>query len=520
MTFIEALKQYRMHLLAVIALFIAIYWKIVPDMVLQWYNDENYSHGFLVPVIAAYFFWQRWPALRKKTVESSIFGFVFIVIGLMQLLVSWLGSEYFLMRSSMIVLLAGVLLLFLGREIVKRMALPIGYLIFMVPIPYIIYDMVAFPLKLFVTKVSVFTMKLVGVVVLREGNILMFPSTTLEVADACSGIRSLISLLALAVAYAFFIQTSNLRRWIIIASAIPIAIATNAMRVIVTGILAQWWGEKAAQGFFHEFAGLAVFALAMVMLVGVGAALKGRGSVEAVKGGSDEPHDRLTSSSLDPIKASPLNRVTALSLYRFIAVVTMLLGAALYINLHTTSVVPTNRPFSEFPVQIQSWKMISETTFSDPVLSVLKPTDYIMRQYRDTDGKTVGLYVGYHNGAKGTGGIHSPKNCLPGSGWYEYSSGIFSAVLGGKQEKIVRAVYQKGDSKELFIYWFEMKGKVLSNEYALKLGEITNSILYSRKDETFVRISVPFAEDEAQAVARGEKFINDFYPVIREFLPK
>ena len=154
------------------------------------------------------------------------------------------------------------------------MALPLGYLIFMVPIPYIIYDMVAFPLKLFVTRVSVACMKIVGVVVVREGNIIMFPTTTLEVADACSGIRSLISLLAIAAAYSFVMKTSNSRRWIIIFSAIPIAVATNALRVIVTGILAQWWGAKAAEGFFHEFAGMAVFVLAMVMLVSFGELLR------------------------------------------------------------------------------------------------------------------------------------------------------------------------------------------------------------------------------------------------------
>ena len=144
----------------------------------------------------------------------------------------------------------------------------------MVPIPYIIYDMLAFPLKLFVTKVSVAFMKSVGVVVMREGNIIMFPSTTLEVADACSGIRSLISLLAIAVAYSFLIKTSNARHWVIIFSAIPIAVATNALRVIVTGILAQWWGAKAAEGFFHEFAGMAVFVLAMALLVGCGELLR------------------------------------------------------------------------------------------------------------------------------------------------------------------------------------------------------------------------------------------------------
>lgn len=274
MSFSDVLKQQRLYLIGVLLLLVTLYWEIVPAMVGQWQKDENYSHGFLVPLIAGYFFWQRWPDLKEKTVQPSGLGLVVLVLGSLQLLIAWLGSEYFTMRSSLIVLLAGMVLFLYGWQLLKGMALPLGYLFFMVPIPYIIYDMVAFPLKLFVTKVSVGFLKLAGVVVMREGNIIIFPATTLEVADACSGIRSLLSLLALAVAYAFFISLPARFRWLLILSAVPIAVATNALRVIVTGFLAQWWGAKAAEGFFHEFAGLAVFALAMVLLVGFGALLR------------------------------------------------------------------------------------------------------------------------------------------------------------------------------------------------------------------------------------------------------
>lgn len=277
MTFIEALRHNRLQLLLVLPLLVVMYFRIIPDMVQVWSHDENYSHGFLVPVIAGYFLWQRWPGLKNREVKPDGIGLAIIVAGVLQLLGGWFGIEYFTMRSSLIVLLAGMTLLWFGREVLKTLALPLGYLIFMVPIPYIIYDMAAFPLKLLVTRVSVAFLKIVGVVVMREGNIIMFPTTTLEVADACSGIRSLVSLLALAVAYAFAMQTSNRRRWLVVCSAVPIAIATNALRVIVTGILAQWWGAGAAEGFFHEFAGMTVFVLAMAMLVVFGEFVRRRG---------------------------------------------------------------------------------------------------------------------------------------------------------------------------------------------------------------------------------------------------
>jgi exosortase len=167
-----------------------------------------------------------------------------------------------------------MILYFFGTRVFRIMLLPLLYLFFMVPLPYIVYDSIAFPLKQIVAKFSVDALQLMGVVIIREGNIIMLPETTLEVADACSGIRSLMSLLALSVAFAVFTQKSNLKRVIMVLSAIPIAILTNGLRVIVTGILAQYWGSKAAEGFFHEFAGLAVFGVALVMLAGLGTLLR------------------------------------------------------------------------------------------------------------------------------------------------------------------------------------------------------------------------------------------------------
>lgn len=274
MTFIESIRTHKFQLCGILLLIAGVYATIVPGMVTQWASDDNYSHGFLVPIIAGYFLWQRWPDIKDRIVKPDSMGLVLVGLALLQLVIAWLGTELFTMRSSLIVLLAGLVLYLFGREVLKGVALPLGYLIFMVPIPYIIYDAVAFPLKLFITKTSVATLQMMGVVVLREGNIIMLPTTTLEVADACSGIRSLMSLLALAAAYAFMVQTSMLKRVILILSAVPIAIVTNGMRVIITGILAQWWGAQAAEGFFHEFAGLAVFALAMVLLVAEGALLR------------------------------------------------------------------------------------------------------------------------------------------------------------------------------------------------------------------------------------------------------
>lgn len=203
------------------------------------------------------------------------------------------------------------------------------------------------------------------------------------------------------------------------------------------------------------------------------------------------------------------------------AIVYLLCGlTALYLFLHADRVVPVNKPLAEFPRTVADWQMTGQFEFSAGVLDVLKAADYLSRQYTDAAGGRVSLYLGYHSGGKGTGGIHSPKHCLPGSGWFELSSDRGVLDLGSERLKVVRAVYQKGEQKELYLYWFQVKGTSLSDEYSLKLAEITNSFLYRRRDSAFIRIGVPFETDQAKAVALGERFARDFHPVFQEFLPR
>lgn len=275
MTLSESLRHYRMQFLLALIFLTALYRGVLPDMVHQWYEDANYSHGFIVPLITGFFIYENRQELAEVVVKPWWPGFALFLAGLLQLVIGWLGTEFFTMRSSLVVTLAGMALFFFGKRLFRLMLLPLAYLLFMVPLPYIVYDSIAFPLKLFVTRVSIAFLKLVGVVVIREGNVIMLPLTTLEVADACSGIRSLVSLLALAVAYAFFLKIAPLRRILLILAAIPIAISANAFRVIGTGLLAQYWGAGAAEGFFHEFAGLAVFAVAIALLLALGTSLSG-----------------------------------------------------------------------------------------------------------------------------------------------------------------------------------------------------------------------------------------------------
>ena len=201
-------------------------------------------------------------------------------------------------------------------------------------------------------------------------------------------------------------------------------------------------------------------------------------------------------------------------------VVYLLLGlTALFIATHENIEVPVNKPLTDISTSLDEWTMVGQYHFDAQTLEALKPTDYLYRSYKDQAGNRVTLYLGYHSGGPGSGPIHSPKHCLPGSGWFEISEVKRTIQLAGKELPYIQAVYQNDDQKELFFYFFQVKGQVLTNEYSLKIAEITNSIFHKRRDSAFIRISVPFQGDLSEATAVGDRFLASIYPQIASVLP-
>lgn len=204
---------------------------------------------------------------------------------------------------------------------------------------------------------------------------------------------------------------------------------------------------------------------------------------------------------------------------RFILVLVLVGAMGLYMTMHRDLEVPLSRPFSEFPPSHNGWRMAGQSALSASVLKVLLPSDYLSRRYEAEDGTQVDMYLSYFDGGPGSGGIHSPKHCLPGSGWTELSSQRMTMELGGETVKLVRAIYAMGDNREVIYYWFAMRGQTLSDEYSLKLAEITGSMFHRRRDQSFIRISVRARDNLDVAEKRIVDFLRDFYPMIREFLP-
>jgi len=251
------------------ALFLWTYWPILPGLVAQWWNDPDYSHGFLIPFISLGFVWFRRNQIASIEMQPGYSGLMIMTTALMMYVAGSVGADMFLQRISLILMLSGILVFVAGWSMFKALLFPIGYLLLAVPLPQIIFNSIAFPLQLLAAGIATDTMQLLSVPVLREGNIMHLASVSLDVEEACSGIRSLFSLLALGVLYAQLTTKKLTPRLVMALAVIPIAIAANVFRVTTTGLLAHYLSVETAMGFFHQLGGIAVFAVALLLFFGI-----------------------------------------------------------------------------------------------------------------------------------------------------------------------------------------------------------------------------------------------------------
>ncbi len=246
-------------------LLIVAYYPILRHLVWQWSTDGDVGHGFFVPVVAGYIAWQRRDKLAALQWKPAWWGIALLAWGAVQAYIGLLGAELFLQRTAFLISLVGMLLVLGGKALVRELAFPLLLLPFMIPLPTVVYNQITFPLQLFASRVAETLLGAIDIPVLRDGNVLTLASQTLSVAEACSGIRSLLSLSFLALVYAYFFDTKVWMRWALFLGILPIAILANAGRVTITGILSERDPEL-ARGIFHEMEGFVIFMIAMVML--------------------------------------------------------------------------------------------------------------------------------------------------------------------------------------------------------------------------------------------------------------
>ena len=246
-----------------------LYLNIVPALVMDWWNDPNFSHGFIVPIFSGFLVWQDRRRLASLPVHPSWVGLAMVAGALSVLTVGVLGAELFLQRSSLVLLLAGLIVQFLGWQHFRVLLFPWAFLFLMLPIPAILFSRITIPLQFLASQFGSAVMAGVGVPVLREGNVIQLPTMVLEVAEACSGIRSLMSLGTVALIYGHFLERRVWPRVVLALAAVPIAVLANGLRVAGTGILGHYWSPAAAEGFFHNFSGWIIFVLSLLLLFSV-----------------------------------------------------------------------------------------------------------------------------------------------------------------------------------------------------------------------------------------------------------
>jgi exosortase len=249
---------------AAIAILLAvIYYRVAIKLVYDWYTIPDYSHGFLVPFFALFLLWDKRKTLSNIPIQQSWRGIALVVFAIVVLILGVYGVDLFTARISFVFLLAGLIWTLFGSHMLRELRFPLLVLVLAIPFPTILFNQITFPLQLFASRIAADILPLLGVPVLLEGNVIQLPVMKLEVAEACSGIRSLMSLFTLAVFYGYFLERTTGRRWILALAAIPIAVTANVFRIVGTGLCVQYWDPDKALGFFHEFSGWVMFVISL-----------------------------------------------------------------------------------------------------------------------------------------------------------------------------------------------------------------------------------------------------------------
>jgi exosortase len=249
-----------------VVLLIAAYWPVLTRLAGDWAHDDDMGHGFFVPLVSLYFLWTQRAELERIELKPSAWGYLLLLWGGLQLIAATLGAELTLARGAFVISLVGVVLTTLGWKMLKAMAFPLFLLLFMIPLPAIIYNQITFPLQLLASSVAETVLSAAGIPVLRDGNILELPSQRLSVVEACSGIRSLLSLTFLSLVYGTMFDSRPWMKWALLAGIVPIAIAANAGRVTITGFISEY-DPALTQGVYHSMEGWVLFSVAVALLI-------------------------------------------------------------------------------------------------------------------------------------------------------------------------------------------------------------------------------------------------------------
>lgn len=516
--------------LAVAAAFAFLYAGVLEKLGYDWWTDENYSHGLLVPFVIAAIVWSaRAEIAALVTGSSKTLATLLISAAFVLLLAGTLGAELFTQRISMIVMLAGIVAWFYGGAVMRFLAVPLSLLVLSVPIPQIIFNKIAFPLQLLASKAAVWGIRLFEVPTVRKGNVIeILPSgatqvIALEVVEACSGIRSLMTLVTLGLILVYFtrrdrglyfqgfsesIRSFDLWRAILVmAAAIPIAVLTNAARVTATGFLTYKYGMRALETTWHEASGWLVYVVALGLLIGVNYVLM-----------------RIFREPESPDEPTESGTVHSIASGKVVVLVTALVAFGLLVNWFNfrAEIQPERRQLTEFPAAIGDWNQKGdEIRFGEAIENVLRVSDYTMREYVAGDGRIANIYVGYYSTQRTGATYHSPQNCLPGAGWVMSDPELVEIPRGdGSNFTANRYIIENGPYREIMIYWYQGRGRTEASEYRDKMNTIWDSVFQRRTDAALVRVMTSAGSDVDGSTKRAVELSSLVAARLAEYVPE
>jgi exosortase D (VPLPA-CTERM-specific) len=509
---------------ALLLLIAWLYASILERLFLQWvgpHSDPNFAHGIFVPIFAAFVLWQDRHKLKAISSVPSWTGLPFVLLSGVVLVLGVLGADIFLPRVSLLILLAGLIILFQGWTFFRAVLFPWAFLSLMIPIPTLIINRVTFPLQLLAAKLAAVLLELVGVPVLRQGNVIGLAAMQLDVVEACSGIRSLLTLVTLAIIYGYLMETRNWVRVTLVCLAVPIAVAANSFRIFGTGLLVQYWDPDKAEGFYHALSGLLIFVVALLLLFAAHRMIL----LFWKSGPAALPKTTYGIPFVDsqPANAKAVNMKTGS--FRFAIVALPMLATAIGLQAHAnTEIIPAPPRLASLPSQIDGWTGTDEILNED-TLDILGHPDYVMRDFENANPSLpwINLYVVYFASQKAGDTIHSPDHCLPGAGWIPISrEKVHLARPDGSSIPVNRYVVSKLLERRLVLYWFQAHGRVVASEWAAKYYLISDSIRMNRSDGGMVRLMSPMFDGESadEAQARVMKLGSQFLPVLDHYIPR
>lgn len=500
-------------------LVVFIFYDGLVDMVRLWETKEEYGHGFIIPFITAFLIWQKKDQLEKIEFKNSWLGVAIVGLGLFLFYAGELSGIYTIIQYSFVTVVFGVVLSIVGVKVFKLILVPLLILLFMIPLPAFLFNNLSSQLQLISSKIGVEFIRLFDISVFLEGNVIDLGVYQLQVVEACSGLNYLFPLMTLAFISAYFFTGAFWKKAIIFLSSIPITIIMNSIRIGAIGIMVEYWGIEMAEGFLHDFEGWAVFMSCIAILI-----------VEMwilARIGKDKLPLReafgLDFPEPTPEDARITYREIPAPFYASLIIIT-LVAASVFALPDREEKIPDRKQFVEFPLEFKGWTG-SKGSIEQLVLDTLKLSDYTMNDYRGVDDGLVNFYSAYYDSQKKGAAAHSPRSCIPGGGWRITSledHNIEGVNIGDVPLVVNRLLIEKGDSKQMVYYWFQQRGRIITNEYMMKWYLFWDAMTKSRTDGALIRLTTVLSPGQDVAIAddRLESFAKEISPLMHEYVPQ